>query len=185
MTTQATVNEGAGWLGVASTVSPLGVYQCTLLYDGVVLRNLDRAEALAYATEITWAITCASYDAAMHAQLSAVKNMKTEHVGWVIGGVRSDRRPMLAAATFPLEVEPIVSRKDLVGRVNFRYQDQFWTLELEDARNHVAQVLEVSAAVDMDAAYYQRLTGFLGLPEGSARSMVSFLRNHLPGYCEV
>lgn len=173
------------YMGVCSDVGALGTYICTLELDNRPLRALSPAEALAYVTELMWAVTCAEYDAAVLAQLTAVKKLDMEHISWVMRGLREDRRPVQPAATYPVVYTPIVSARDHLPRVTAQCGQTKWQWETEVARQHCQQVLQTSAGVDMDAAYYKHLTGFLGLPEGTAREMVGGLREYLPGMVDT
>lgn len=173
------------YLAVASEANAVGVYTCVLSLGEERLRVLNREAALAYATEVTWAITCAEYDAAVLAQLMAVKDMDMGAVRYVVQGIRRDRRPVLSAATHPLTFEAIVSHRDKVARVNVKHGEAWWTWDLDAARKHVQQVLEVSAGGDMDAVYLRYLKSAVGLDDQWARGMVGLLREHMPGLTDT
>lgn len=169
-----------GVLAVISDVSALGTYMTVLELDGQPLRSLDREQALAYAQEMTWAIACAEYDAAVLAQLADVPGLDMGAVVTVVRRLRADRRPILAAATHPLEVTPIVAQSDRKARLTVKCGETGWQWDLDAARQHVTQVLEVSAAVDLDASYLTLIKTAIGLDDEHGRLMVRVLRNFMP-----
>lgn len=185
MTSKPDGDEGFAYLGVSSDVSALGTYTCQLTLGQELLRVLDREEALTYCTELTWAITCAEYDAAVLKQLKAVEGLEMVHVTMVVQGIRQDRRPVLSSPTHPVSYEPIVSHRDLQPRITAVCGDTRWQWDLDVARQHVSQVMEVAAGVDMDASYFQYLRSAVDVDMGTARNMVRLLREHMPGHTTI
>lgn len=169
-------------LVVASAAAPSGGYVCQLQIDDKPVRDLDRDQATAYATEVMWAVVTAEYDAAVFAQMSRV-GLEMPLIGVVIRSLRNSRRPLLAAATHPLEYTPIVSHRDAQPRLTVRMGELIWQWELDDARQHLQHVMEVSATVDMDAAYRAELRK-AGLDEEAALGYVATLREDMVSYAD-
>jgi hypothetical protein len=171
-------------LEVASLLNPLGTYVCALRLGDDVLCVLDPERALAYAATATRALAYAEYDAAIMRQLDAAK-VPIDMVAHVVRAMRDDRAPIGAAATAPLRYSPIVSSRTRNGMVNVRVSGREhqgrplgWQWEAADVRQHVRHVMEVSAGVDLDAAYRTHLVGVVGLDEQRARFMVDELGNY-------
>lgn len=183
---QAAAERGFDYLAVYSGVTVSGRYLCTLALGSKTLRTLERDAAAAYVAEVTWAVTCAEYDAAVLRQLIDAK-MDPGLMAHIILALRNDRRPVVASATTPLRFTPIVSNRDRVARLSMRLEgsDRDWTWELDTARQHVQQVMEVVAGVDLDAAYFRYLRNGVGLDEEEARTYVRMLREHMPGLTDT
>ncbi len=184
--------EPFSYLAVVSEGNAFGGYRCAVQYGGHPLMDLDPDRAAAYATEVTWAITCAEYDAGVFKQLNDMVGMPLEATVHVLRTLRNQRRPILGAATHPLQYEPILSNRDKVPRLLVRlapeaWRNRFpeehakWQWDLPEARQHVAQVMEVSAGVDLDVAYLRLLKTEVGLEPREAQAVVNGLREFLPG----
>jgi hypothetical protein len=163
-------------LWVTSELAPTGVYITTVHLGDKVMCVLDRAAALRYASAFTQAIAYARYDASVFAQLMNIFKGDMSHVGFMIDQLRKDRPPLPADATAPLVLGPIVSREDHKPRLTLDDdRGRVATLEASAAEQHAIHVLELSASVDLDAAYVRLLKSTVGLEDPEARAMVGLL----------
>ncbi len=176
--------EQAMVLAVASEPDADGRFGLTITLSGEPVRSLDSESAHAYVGELMYALACAEYDAAVLAQLTEVPGLHRALVGRTIRELRQRRRPILAAATAPLVLTPIVSASDRVPRMQVTCGDVGWQWEMSDVRQHVLHVLEVSVGVELDGLYLSDLQTDIGLDERRARGFVSLLREHRPDWEE-
>lgn len=171
------MTDDAIW--VISDVAPDGTYVTTVHVTDDVAFTLTPAEAIAYAAAVMDASARAQFDAAVFAQMQAT-GMDRALAASVIVDLRAER-PRLRFAP-PLSFEPLVTaakcEAQLYVLVNGKRYAQ-WTPA--DAAQHVTQVLEVAAGVDLDAAYRRYLVGPIGMDDEKARALVGSLANHRSG----
>lgn len=178
--TKPEAEEAGGYLSVVSKMKTDGGFECVLMLDDKQLLVLDVERALAYVNELSWVVTCAYYDAAVFAQLAEAE-IPLPWIAAVMKGLRGERREPVVAATHPLTFNGIVSMRDKQPRITATAGDVSWQWELDDARQHINQVLEVATGVEMDVLYLKYLMEEVGLPERNAREMIYRLREHMPG----
>lgn len=168
--------ESAIW--VVSDVAPDGTYVATVQASDDVAVVLNRRRALAYAMALYTAVGYAEYDAAVIRQLTSI-GISKQLAAQCVADLRADRAPIDDTATAPLRFVPLVTAAKgepaLFVEVNGRRVSQ-WTPA--EGRQHAGHVLDISAAVDLDAAYFRFLRGPLRLDEGRARAVVSGLGEH-------
>lgn len=170
------------YLGVVSWANKRGGYDCVLRWGREPVKTLNREQALLYVAEVSWALTCAQFDAAVLAQAMELDPEGGKHIGGVIlTALRLDRRPPVPAVTAPLVFTPIVSGRDFAPRINGRYGKTQWTWDLDTARQHITHVLTVAAGVDLDTAYLRYLKHTMELDDRHARGWVDLLTQHIPG----
>lgn len=171
------MTDDAIW--VISDVAPDGTYVTTVHATEDVAFTLTRTEAITYAAQVMDASARAEFDAAVVAQLRVV-GMDMPLIASVVNDLRAERPPIQFST--PLSVDPFVtaakSEAQLYVLVNGKRYAQ-WTPA--DAAQHVAQVLEVAAGVDLDAAYRRYLVGPIGMDDEKARTLVGSLANHRSG----
>lgn len=167
-------------LEVEAVPNALGAYVCAISLGGKRVLTLNREQAAAYVTEVTWAVTCAEYDAAVRAQLTAAKMDRTT-TAMVVHNIRGNRRPILASATAPLELNPIVSSRTHQPIMQARLGGKRWQWDMDTTRQHARHVLEVSLGADMDAQYFRFLRD-CNLEEDIARHYVTGLREYMASY---
>lgn len=164
---------------VISDVAPDGTYVTTVHATDDVAFTLTPAETMAYAAAVMGVCARAEYDAAVVAQLLATGMDVCLAVSVVID-LRAERPPVAFAT--PLSFEPFVigptREPQLYVLVNGERYSQ-WTPA--DAVQHVMQVLEVAAGVDLDAAYRRYLVGPIAMDDKLARALVGALANHRAG----
>ena len=159
-----------------------GGYAPTLALTPDQAVTLDEATAASYALAVLDAVQAAEYDAAVLAQLRTALGMDTASAaGFIAGQLRSRRAPLRGTGT-PLRLDPGVSQRDRRGflgvAIDGRPAGQW---ELADARDHALGVLEVVVAARYDTAYYEALTGAVGLGDEIARAVVADLGRYRPG----
>jgi hypothetical protein len=165
---------------VVSDVAPDGTYVCTVQAGDDLAVTLDRQRALAYAVALYAAVGYAEYDAAVLKQLTTL-GIGEEMAAHCVADLRADRAPVDDAATAPLRFVPLLTAKRepaLFVEVNGRRISQ-WTPA--DGRQHAGHVLDIVAAVDLDAAYFRFLRGPVALAEGRARAVVGSLGEYRIG----
>lgn len=172
---------------VISDVMPDGTYAATIHAGGDVAITLDRARAIAHAGTALAAVVRAEYDAAVWRQMLDVigKGLAEADAqkltAEVIAGLRDDRPPLDDSATAPFRFEPFVAYRTYEPGVflwlNGKKISQ-WTVA--DARSHAMYVLEVTLAVDLDAAYRRHLIAAVGLEDWRARAVVGDLAKYRP-----
>lgn len=166
---------------VVSDVAPDGTYVTTVQASSDLAVVLDRKRALDYAMTVYTAVAYAEYDAAVYQQMMSL-GVGQQAAAQCIADLRADRAPLDDAATEPLRFVPLVTAAKqepaLYVEVNGRRISQ-WTPA--DARQHAGHVLDICAAVDLDAAYHRYLRGPLGLDDGRARAVVGALGEHRIG----
>jgi hypothetical protein len=166
---------------VVSDVAPDGTYVTTVQASDDVAVVLDRKRAMEYAMAVYTAVGYAEYDAAVFHQLVSL-GISHPNAAHCVGDLRADRAPLDDAATAPLRFVPLVTaakhQPAVYVEVNGRRISQ-WTTS--DARQHAGHVLDICAAVDLDAAYRRYLRGPLRLDDGRARAVVGSLGEHRIG----
>jgi hypothetical protein len=154
----------------------LRTYITTVQTGHDTIRTLTPTDCLAWATTVLCAAMQAEHDALVLRQLTGPLGMPLKLAVTVIADLRADRPPLDDATTSPLHLEPGVNTARepfLAVHLGGKRVGQ-WTCE--DARSHAQGILEVMAAVDLDAAFYRYLTGTLNLEPDQARAMVATLR---------
>jgi hypothetical protein len=175
------VPEPGDSVWVLSDLAADGTYVTTVQAGPDHARVLDRSEALAYAGAVLEAAARAEHDAAVLAQLHNFLGLPVEAAAGSVADLRAERPPIDPAALAPIGLVPGVSASTklpfLILEVDGAPVGQ-WTVT--DARRHAEAVLEVSAAADLDAAYFRWLVGAVALDAGRARNVVSDLASHRP-----
>lgn len=165
----------ADGIWVMSDLTPTGVYVTTVLRGNRILATLDRSAALRWADAFTRQMAYARYDAAVIAQLKHV-GLQPVHIGGMIKDLRQDRTPANKADTYPLVIDPIVSGIDYAPRLQILDGGgSRFVWDIDEAAQHVHQVLELSAVTDVDALYYRILKYGCGMDEGPARAVIGDL----------
>jgi hypothetical protein len=165
---------------VISDVAPDGTYVTTVQAGDDLAVTLDRQRALAYAVALYTAVGYAEYDAAVLKQLTTL-GVGERMAARCVADLRADRAPVDDAATAPLRFVPLVTaarEPALFVEVNRRRISQ-WTPA--DGRQHAGHVLDIVAAVDLDAAYLRFLRGPVALDDDRARAVVGTLGEHRIG----
>ncbi|WP_042400069.1 hypothetical protein [Streptacidiphilus carbonis] len=161
-------------ISIVSDLAPDGrTYVATIHLDGDTARTLNRDQGIAWASTVLTAAAQAEHDALVIRQLAGKVGMALDLA--CVGDLRADRPPLDDAATAPLRLEPGVNAKMepfLALYINGEQMGQ-WTCQ--DAREHATGILEVMAAVDLDAAYYRFLTGSVKVDPPEARGIVGLL----------
>jgi hypothetical protein len=166
---------------VVSDVAPDGTYVCTVQAGDDLAVVLDRQRAIAYTVALYTAVGYAEYDAAVLKQLTTL-GVGERMAARCVADLRADRAPVDDAATAPLRFVPLVTaakrEPSLFVEVNGRRISQ-WTPA--DGRQHAGHVLDIVAAVDLDAAYRRFLRGPVRLDDDRARAVVESLGEHRIG----
>lgn len=166
---------------VVSDVAPDGTYVCTVQAGDDLAVTLDRQRAVAYAMALYTAVGYAEYDAAVLAQLTTL-GVGDRMAAQCVADLRADRAPVDDAATTPLRFVPLVTaakrEPGLFIEIGGRRVAQ-WTTA--DGRQHAGHVLDIVAAVDLDAAYHRFLRGPVALDDDRARAVVGSLSEHRIG----
>lgn len=155
-------------------------YITAVQLDADTVRRLDRDQAYAWARTALAAATRAEHDSLFMAQMTQDLGAPLETAGFHLAALRKERPPLDDAATAPLRLGPGVNRDGVPFIAVFIKGTQVGQWTCADVRSHATAVLEVAEAVDLDAAYYRYLTGFVGLDSATARHTVAHLADHLP-----
>lgn len=116
--------------------------------------------------------------AAAGAELAALR-AGAASAGFDLTGLPPEQAPLDDEATAPLRFEPLVTAVKKEPAVYLELNGQRIAQWNEaDVRRHAMHVLEVVAAVDLDAAYHRYLIGTIGLDDGRARVVVGDLGKH-------
>lgn len=173
--------EPSGVITILSDIAPGGrTYVATVHLDGDTARTLNRDQGYAWAGTVLAAAAQAEHDALVLQQLAGVVGMPMELAVSCVADLRADRPPLDDTATAPMRLTPGVNKagEPFIGvHVNGTQVGQ-WTCQ--DARDHAQGVFEVSAAVDLDAAYYRYLTGPVRIEPDRARNIVGSLAELRP-----
>lgn len=168
--------EPSGVITVLSDLAPDGrTYVATVQLDGDTARTLNRDEGYAWAATVLAAATRAEHDSLVLRQLHHAVGIPLHLAAASVNDLRADRPPLDDAATAPLRLTPGVNKdgEPFLGvHINDTQVGQ-WTCE--DARAHAAGIFEIAAAVDLDAAYFQYLTGTIDIDPARARDIVGSL----------
>ncbi|HEY9476374.1 MAG TPA: hypothetical protein VIS06_21300 [Mycobacteriales bacterium] len=168
----------AGGIWVSSDVAADGTYIVTVDYDDNHSRPLDRDTAVRYATTVLDACQYAEHDAAILAQLTKKLRIPVQAAAEFIAELRQDRPPLDCAALTPLGLEPGISARTRRPFLVLYLDGQPWAQwDVADGRQHAHAVLDAVPAVDLDAAYYRRLTGAMGVDPDQARQVIHDLAN--------
>ena len=166
---------------VVSDVAPDGTYITTIHLSGDLAFTLTRDQASRYAAAVHTAATTAEHDAAVFAQL-VDSGLPKAMAATVLSDLRDDRPPLETPG--PLRYTPAVSGRTHAGFVDVTLTGHGsgtvvsqWTPT--DCRQHAGHVLDVAAAVDLDAAYRRAMVG-LGLTDDRARALVGGLARYAP-----
>lgn len=162
---------------VMSDLAPLGGYMCTILRGDRVLHVLSPFAAVRYAAALAGHLAQAEHDASVVAQLHHI-GVEKHDIAMVIDYLRDNRVHLPPGDTAPIMVEPIVSARDLRPRLTLTDGVDGWQWDPADVRQHMCDVLEVSAGVDLDQAYYIALHSLIGLDEPAARALVTRLADY-------
>jgi hypothetical protein len=161
---------------VQSDLAPDGrTYIANVHLDPDTSRALDRDQGQAWAATVLAAAARANHDALVLRQLLGHLGVALHTAAGVLQDLRDDRPPLDHNATAPMRLDPGVNQAGepfIVVHVHGIPVGQ-WTCA--DARQHATHVLEVSAAVDLDAAFYRHLTGHIGLDPEIALNAVTAL----------
>lgn len=170
-------DDSAVW--VTSDLAPFGGYICTVLRGDRVLLVLSPDQAVRYVAAVARHMQQARHDAAVTAQLRHLGVTDMATVASLVHHLREDRVPPPAADTAPMSFKAMVSARDLRPRLEVSDgHGEAWQWNIADVHQHMRHVLEVSAGVDLDQAYYTALTSFIGLDEPTARATVTHLAEH-------
>lgn len=169
-------DRGAVW--VTSELLPDGRYITSISVNPDRAFTLDRDAARRYAATVFTAVAYAEYDTAVVRQLQAIGIALPDAAGFVVD-LRADRPPLDDDATAPLRFEPLVAGTTLTPAVHIALDGElFCQWDPADARQHAGHVLDVAAAVDLDAAYRRLLVAQVGLDDARARAVVGDLAEH-------
>lgn len=163
---------------MCSEITPDGRYGIVLSW-GDTVRWLSHEDVLLHCTETVRAAVCAEHDAAVFKQLTGKLELPATHAGETLQDLRDRRPPADAQALQPLGLEPGVTldgKPFLVVSVGGRKVGQ-WTPA--DARNHAMACLELAAAVPLDNAYFDFMTGDGVMPQHVGRNVVGDLGQYL------
>lgn len=170
-------DENAVW--VMSDLAPFGGYICTVLRGDRVLLVLSPDQALRYVAALAKHLAQAEHDAMVTAQLRHIGIDDMKAVASLVVYLRENRVSPPPEDTAPMTFKAMVSARDLRPRLEVSDgTGESWQWDPDGVHQHMRHVLEVSAGVDLDQAYYTALTSFIGLDEPTARSTVTHLAQH-------
>lgn len=166
-------------LWVRSEVMPDGTYGVGINVGADRSWALDRDQAVAYAVACIARATEVEHDAAVLKLLTSLGLPEKTSAELIVNDIRPDRADD-QKATAPLAFYPALGR--IVGPF-LRIQldgDETGTVTPADLRDHAVAVLQAISAADLDANLRKVLVGPVGLPEHTARAVISDLSNHWP-----
>lgn len=177
----STEDHGDGRLWVKSEVMSDGSYGVGLNVGPGPDRSwvLTRSQAVDYAVTCFTRATEAEHDAAVFGLLTATGLPQKTVAELIVKDIRPDR-PDDHTATKPLRFTIALGLKSGPFLKMYLDGELVGGLTTGDLRDHAAVVLNVIAAVDLDAGLFRLLTGRVGLDEDRARAVVGSLAEHWP-----
>ncbi|GAB3224204.1 hypothetical protein GCM10027447_12590 [Glycomyces halotolerans] len=170
--------ENATW--VESELMPDGSYTVGIHYTPDQSTALGAPLARAYVREVTKAVACAEYGAAVLKQLTTI-GVDDAHAAPTVGDIMGDR---WAGVELPggARIVPIIAQRDREPYVRIDIGgDPLTQWSPAEAMDHAVNVLLVAATVPLDTDYLKFLRGPLNLPEDKARGLVADLAEHREG----
>lgn len=163
---------------VMSQLTPQGTYALTIGYESDLAWTLTPKEAWAYARMLATQIARATFDAAVINMLTARLELPLEDAGTTVAqDLRPARSPVTQLA--PLMLEPGVTAEGKPFlKLLINGEDQHWTWDVADAREHLLSVVEGIETIDLDASLYRFMTDTVGVESEVARAAVGMLGEH-------
>lgn len=168
------------WIFTEPTIDGTG-YMVTINAGKDKAATLTPDDALRYAQHLLWVCSRAEYDALVARQLYDVLKGKDgpeppeRTAVYMVQQLREDRPDLDDSVTYPLTFSAGVNPKwkpFITVEVEGLPKGQW---DLPAARRHALGVLEAVHVADLDAGYKRLITGTIGLPEGTAESMIGHL----------
>lgn len=167
--------ENATW--VESELMPDGSYAVGIHYTPDKSTALGAPMARAYVRDVSKAVACAQYGAAVLKQLTTI-GIDDNNALPTVGEIMGER---WAGVELPggARIIPLISQRDRKPYVRIDIGgDPLTQWSPADATDHALHVLMVAATVPLDTAYFEFLRATLNLPEEKARGLVGDLAAH-------
>ncbi|KGI79316.1 hypothetical protein IL38_23690 [Actinopolyspora erythraea] len=164
-----TAQQDAIWV-VSERVGDGQGYALTVHYSDDVSQSLEASEAVTYAATVTRAAVVADSEAAVYQQLTTALDLAPQETAPVITALREQRPESYTAG--PLTITPGISAFTGRGFLRCAARDRSWQWDIDGARQHARQVLDVASGVEFDRAYEETLVSLLGVDVSTASAVV-------------